>query len=198
LIKIYFIKTISYDGLHRIETAPYPFEAIREALINAIIHRNYFGPPIQISIYDDKIMIWNVGELPEKITIEDLKRKHASYPRNPRLADVFFKGGLIEAWGRGTLKILNECIQYGLPEPAIELMSGGIAVTIYKNFYSEEVLKTYDLNSRQFEALLHWRDKGFITTSVYKDYYKLSERTALRACSKSLIGVIIKKDTKIK
>jgi ATP-dependent DNA helicase RecG len=104
-------------------------------LINAIIHRNYFGPPIQISLYDDKIMIWNVGELPEQITIEDLKRKHASYPRNPRLADVFFKGGLIEAWGRGTLKVINECREKGLPEPTIELMSGGIAVTLYKNFY---------------------------------------------------------------
>jgi len=80
---------------------------------------------------DEKaIKVFKLGELPEKITIEDLKRKHASYPINPRLADVFFKGGLIEAWGRGTLKIINECIQYGLPEPAIELMSGGIAVTI--------------------------------------------------------------------
>jgi len=180
LDKKYFIKTISYDGLHRVETAPYPFEAIREALINAIIHRNYFGQPIQISIYLNKIMIWNVGELPEQITIEDLKRKHASYPRNPRLADVFFKGGLIEAWGRGTLKIINEYIQCGLPEPAIELMSGGIAVTLYKNFYAEEVLKTYNLNSRQFEALLLWRDKGFITTGAYKDYFNLSDRTALR------------------
>jgi ATP-dependent DNA helicase RecG len=138
LDKKYFIKTISYDGLHRVETPPYPFEAIREALINAIIHRNYFGPPIQISIYDDKIMIWNVGELPEQITVKELKRKHASYPRNPRLADVFFKGGLIEAWGRGTLKIINECLQFGLPEPEIELMNGGIAVTIYKKVLSSK------------------------------------------------------------
>jgi ATP-dependent DNA helicase RecG len=146
-------------------------------------------------------MIWNVGELPEQITIEDLKRKHASYPRNPRLADVFFKGGLIEAWGRGTLKIINECIQFGLPEPDIELMSGGIAVTIYKNFYSEEVLKKYDLNSRQFEALLLWRDKGFITTSVYKDYFKITDRTALRDLTqlvkiKLLIKTGDKKSTK--
>jgi ATP-dependent DNA helicase RecG len=125
-------------------------------------------------------MIWNTGELPEQITIEDLKRKHASYPRNPRLADVFFKGGLIEAWGRGTLKIIHECKKAGLPEPAIELMSGGIVVTIYKNFYALEVLKTYDLNSRQLEALLHWQDKGFITTSLYKEYFEIKDRTALR------------------
>ena len=63
----------------------YNFSTGDKKLINAIIHRNYFGPPIQISIYDDKKMIWNIGDL----------IKHASYPRNPRLADVFFKGGLI-------------------------------------------------------------------------------------------------------
>ncbi|MDM8560843.1 ATP-binding protein [Candidatus Parabeggiatoa sp. HSG14] len=142
LDKKYFIKTISYEGLHRVETTPYPFEAIREALINAIIHRNYFGPPIQISLYDDKIIIWNVGKLPEQITIDDLKRKHASYPKNPRLADVFFKGGLIEAWGRGTLKIINECNKFGLPEPSIELMNGGIAVIFYKNEETKDDLET--------------------------------------------------------
>jgi ATP-dependent DNA helicase RecG len=150
LDKKYFIKTISYDGLHRVETTPYPFAAIREALINAIIHRNYFGPPIQISLYDDKIIIWNVGELPEQITIDDLKRKHASYPRNPRLADVFFKGGLIEAWGRGTLKIINECNKFGLPDPSIELVNGGIAVTIYKNEKAEEALRKGDLEAIPF------------------------------------------------
>jgi len=139
LDKKYFIKTISYEGLHRVETTPYPFEAIREALINAIIHRNYLGPPIQISLYDDKIIIWNVGKLPEQITIDDLKRKHASYPKNPHLADVFFKGGLIEAWGRGTLKIINECNKFGLPEPSIELMNGGIAVIFYKKGYLETI-----------------------------------------------------------
>ncbi len=180
LDKKYFIKAISYEGLHRVETPPYPYEAIREALINAIVHRNYFGPPIQISLYEDKMMIWNVGELPEQLKIEDLKKKHASYPRNPRLANVFFKGGLIEAWGRGTLKIVKECVEYGLPEPDIEIMTGGIAVTIYKNHYSEKVLEKYNLNSRQLEALQFWREKGEIKTGLYKDHFNITDRTALR------------------
>ncbi len=67
-----------------------------------------------------------------KLTIEDLKKKHSSRPHNPILASAFFKGGLIEAWGRGTLKIINECKKAGLPEPKIERTSGGISVTILK------------------------------------------------------------------
>ena len=135
LDKKYFTKAISYDGLHRIETTEYPYDAIREILLNAIVHRQYLGgSPIQISIYDEKMMIWNYGTLPQKLTIEDLKHKHISLPRNPLLADIFFKGGLIESWGRGTLKIISECKSVGLPEPEIKEMNGGIAVTIYKVF----------------------------------------------------------------
>ena len=179
LDKKYFVKAISYDKLHRVETPPYPYSAIREALINAIIHRSYFGPPIQISLYDNKIMIWNVGELPRQLSINDLKIKHASYPKNQILADIFFKGGLIEAWGRGTLKIIDECIKFGLPEPDIEILTGGICVTIYKNFYSPEVLKKYELNTRQYKSLLLWK-KNEITTGLYKDYHKITDRTAHR------------------
>lgn len=140
LDKKYFTKSISYDGLHRIETTEYPYEAIRETLLNAIVHRQYMGAPIQISLYDDKIMIWNFGTLPEPMTFEDLKHKHASHPRNPILADVFFKGGLIESWGRGTLKIIDECESAGLPTPEIAEMTGGIIVTIYKDVYNEKHL----------------------------------------------------------
>ncbi len=111
--------------------------------------------------------------------IKDLKRKHASYPKNPRLANVFFKGGLIEVWRRGTLKIVNECIAYGLPEPEIEIMTGGIVVTMYRNFYSKEVLSKYELNNRQSEALQLWKNEGQITTGIYKNYFKITDRTAL-------------------
>ena len=96
--------------------------------MNSIVHRDYTGAPVQISVYDDKMMVWNEGSLPEGLTIEDLKRKHSSRPYNPVLAGVFFKGGLIEAWGRGTINIINECIKAGLPEPKFESKFGGISV----------------------------------------------------------------------
>ncbi len=197
LDKKYFIKAISYRGLHRIETPPYPYEAIREALINAVIHRNYNGPPIQISLYDDKIMIWNVGELPEELTIEDLKRKHSSFPRNPRLAETFFKGGLIEAWGRGTLKIIDECKKHGLPEPDIEIMSGGICVTFYQNKLTDAYLNDLGINDRQKLAIEYLKISERITNKEYQAQTGCSDRTASRDL-KGLVekGILKSSETK--
>ncbi|MEQ9288558.1 MAG: ATP-binding protein [Cyclobacteriaceae bacterium] len=180
LDKKYFTKSISYDGLHRIETTEYPYEAIRETLLNAIVHRQYMGAPIQISLYDDKIMIWNFGTLPEPMTFEDLKHKHASHPRNPILADVFFKGGLIESWGRGTLKIIDECKSAGLPTPEIAEMTGGIIVTIFKDIYNEKHLATLDLNERQLKAILFVKENKSISNSNYQDLCEVSKATATR------------------
>jgi ATP-dependent DNA helicase RecG len=67
------IAKISYEGLHRVEKWEYPYKAIRETIINAIVHRDYMGAPIQISVYDKKIIVWNEGALPDNLTIEDLK-----------------------------------------------------------------------------------------------------------------------------
>jgi ATP-dependent DNA helicase RecG len=193
LDKKYFTKSISYDGLHRIETTEYPYEAIREVLLNAIVHRQYLGAPIQISIYDDKLMIWNYGTLPEDLTLEDLKKKHTSHPRNPFLADVFFKGGLIESWGRGTLKIISECKAAGLPQPEISVMSGGIAVTIFKDIYNEKHLQQFDMNDRQMEALLFFKEKGEILTNQYQEKFKITDRTALRDLTELIEkGLLIK------
>ena len=77
------------------------------------------GAPIQISVYDDKLIVWNEGNLPDDMPVEDLKKEHSSRPNHPILASAFFKGGLIEACGRGTLKIVDECKKAGLPEPDI-------------------------------------------------------------------------------
>jgi len=180
LEKKYFKKSISYKGLNRIETSEYPYEAIRESLLNAIIHKNYFGPPIQISIYEDKFIVWNPGQLPEELTIEDLKTKHASYPRNPIIADVFFKAGLIETWGRGTIKIIEECKKAGLPEPKFEMMSGGFSITFFKEKFSEYQLTQIGLNERQIKAIEYLKDNKFITNSIYQEICKTSERTAFR------------------
>ncbi len=169
LDKKYFRKSISYNGLHRIETPEYPYEAVREILLNAIVHRHYSGPPIQVSIYDDKFMVWNFGTLPENLTIEDLKRKHASHPRNKLLADLFFKGGLIEAWGRGTIKIIEECVKAHLPKPIIEEITGGIGVTLFNNWRA--YLKLFNLNERQILAMEHFNENDKITN---KDYQKIT------------------------
>lgn len=76
LLTKYLKATITYEGLHRLEKILFPEVALREALLNAIAHKDYSGGvPIQISVYSDKIIFWNDGTLPENWTIEELKRK---------------------------------------------------------------------------------------------------------------------------
>lgn len=180
----FFISPISYEGLQRIEGWEYPYEAIRETILNAIVHRDYMGAPVQISVYDEKLIVWNEGRLPDDMTVEDLKKKHSSRPHNPILASAFFKGGLIEAWGRGTLKIVDECKKAGLPEPDIELNSGGISVTIYRDIFSEKQLKGKGLNQRQIKAVMYVRENGKITNKEYQELNKLSRETASRDLKK--------------
>ena len=179
----YLTKKISYNGIHRIETLEYPFEALREAIINAIIHKDYTGPFIQISVFEDKLMIWNPGSLPDEITIEDLKKPHSSYPRNPKLADIFFKGGLIEAWGRGTLRIINSCKEMGLPHPDFKILNGGFCITFYKNIYSEENLSKLKLSDIQQKIILFTKEKGRVSNSDIQRLLNVSKMTAYRYLS---------------
>ena len=92
----------------------------------------------QLKIYPDQLILWNNSELSEKLTIERLKKKHSSYPRNELIAGVFFKAAFIDAWGHGTIKMMNECKKSGLPEPVYEEAFGGMQVTFMKNIYTEE------------------------------------------------------------
>ena len=184
LDKKYISSIISYQGLQRIEKSRYPIKAIREVLLNAIVHRTYSQSPIQISIYDNKMIFWNEGELPNGLTIDDLKKKHPSIPKNPTIADVCFKGGLIEAWGRGTLKIIEECKNKKLPEPKFEVIAGGLAVTIYYYFYNEEFLKEQGLTDKQIKTILYVKEHGAITNSTFQQIFIVSESTALRELNK--------------
>lgn len=176
----FLISPVSYEGLHRIENWEYPYKAVREAIINAIVHRNYTGAPIQISVYDDKMIIWNEGKLPEGFTIENLKKQHSSKPYNPLIASVFFKGGLIEAWGRGTINIINECLNANLPEPKFASEFGGISVTLYKDKYTQDNLEKLGLNERQIKAVLFVKEKGEITNKEYQELVEVARMTATR------------------
>ena len=101
---------ISYDGIYRRETPPAPGEALREAVLNAVTHRDYGDPaPIQIRVYDDRIALWNPGALPPDWTLDKLMATHASAPHNPGIANAFFRAGMVEAWGRGIGSIVRAC-----------------------------------------------------------------------------------------
>ena len=126
----YMKALISYDGLQRVETWPVPLPALRESVLNAVVHKDYTsGAPIQISMYPDKLMIWNSGRLPPDWTVERLLSKHASAPFNPDVANTFFRGGQIESWGRGIERMVQSCLEAGLPPPVLQLEQAGVWVT---------------------------------------------------------------------
>jgi ATP-dependent DNA helicase RecG len=149
LLHKFLIRNVSFEGLHRRETPEYPIMALREVILNALVHRNYMGAPTQIRIYNDKITFWNDGKLPEELTLESLKKPHASKPRNPIIAEVCFKGNLIDAWGRGTIKVINTCIENKLPEPELTERDGGFLVTLFGRT-SEKLRSDFGMISERF------------------------------------------------
>ena len=157
-------------------------------LLNALVHRNYMGAPIQIRVYDDKINIWNEGTLPADLTVDALKRSHSSRPRNPIIADVAFKGGYIDAWGRGTIKIIDTCKEAELPEPGMQESDGGFSIILFKNTLTEKQLTKSGLNARQVKAILFVKEKGKISNADYQKSFSVSKATATR----DLTGLIDK------
>lgn len=128
LLRKYLRADIRYEGVQRIETYPVPELALREAVINAIAHKDYgSGIPIQIGVYKDKLMVWNPGQLPPDWTLSDFTSKHASVPHNPDVANAFFRAALLESWGRGIELIRAACRDQGSPEPTFR-WDGGLWV----------------------------------------------------------------------
>ena len=174
----YLTRSIEFEGMLRLEHSEYPIPALREMLLNALVHRTYMGSFTQIRVYDDKITIWNHGTLPENITLESLKHVHSSHPRNPLIADVCFKGGLIDSWGRGTVRIIETCKEAGLPEPELTERDGGFLVTLYKDNLTEEQLKKLGLNVKQLKAIQYVKENGRITNKEYQEINNCSRNTA--------------------
>ncbi|MDR0305322.1 MAG: hypothetical protein LBI42_00640 [Chitinispirillales bacterium] len=164
----------------------------REAILNAIAHKDYSGGvPIQISVYKDKVMIWNEGQLPENWTIEKLLAKHPSIPYNPDIANAFFRSGYVEAWGRGFTKMTDQCVAVGIPKPLYYYETSGFWVVFRKDIYNIEYLQTLGLNERQVKALLYAKEKGNITNSKYQELNDVSKPTATRDLSELIRKEII-------
>ena len=123
LVRTKYLKAaITYQGIQRIECYPVPNAALREAILNALVHRDYAMPsPVQIRVYEDKLKIWNPIVMPEGWTLETLLGEHSSAPYNPTIANAFFRSGEIEAWGRGIQRIFEACHSAGTPEPQLRI-----------------------------------------------------------------------------
>ena len=182
-IEILFTKyikaIISYEGIHRVEKYEYPKDAVREAILNALTHKDYsMGVPIQISVYDEKLMIWNYGKLPEDWTVENLMQKHSSIPYNPDIANAFFRTGYVESWGRGTIKIIEQCEEHGLQKPEFENNGKDFWVIFKKNIFNETFLNQLGLNKRQIKAVLYAKENNRLSNKEYQSINNVSKRTA--------------------
>ena len=168
--------------LVREEIWDYPLPAIREALINALIHRDYFrwNVQTQIKIFDGYIWFYNIGGLPEGITLEQLKEPHSSVPRNPLIVHIFYLAGLIEEMGTGIERIMEAMSRAGLPEPEFEEEMGGFSVYFRKDIYTEEYLRKMGLNERQIKAVMYVKEKRKITNREYQEIVNTTKRTATR------------------
>lgn len=139
----------------------YPPSALREALANAICHKDYAigGGSVGVAIYDDRLEITSSGTLHFGITIEDLYKPHESLPWNPIIAAVFYRRGIIETWGRGTLKMAELTQRAGLPRPEIEEIAGAMVVRFRPSRYLPPQRIGHNLTERQ-QKILHILGSG--------------------------------------
>ena len=157
----------------------YPEEAIREAVTNAVVHRDYASTAtVQVRIYDDCLEVWNPGLLPDALTIADLYRKHASHPRNSRLVRVFNRAHLIEHYGTGTLRIVSSCEAAGMAAPEFA-QEGGMFVVRFHNASRETAAPT-SVGDNEARILRIARQRGRIQTKDVMKILNVSRSTSVR------------------
>lgn len=182
---------VFFDANRRYDRWEYPLRALEEVLSNALAHRDYYSnAEIQLSIYDDRIEVWNPGTLPKPLTPQKLKKKHRSIPRNSLLADKLFLIKYIEQWGRGTNRIMEWMKEENLPEPEFQNIAGGFEVTLigpgrsFEREIEKQKLHELDLNQRQKKAIEYIKKSGRITKGEYMQINKISHKTAYEELNK--------------
>lgn len=169
----------------REEIWAYPKEALREAVINAICHRNYEDTGnVQIRIFDDRLEIWNPGTLPEGITIDSLKGDHRSRPRNELIARCFYLIKYIEQWGTGTNRIINSCKEAGLQEPLFEVKDNDFIITFYRGIERAKVAELpVKLNDTQKKLIRYIQKHKKAKTSDLQKHLDVSIQLVRRYLS---------------
>lgn len=158
-----------------------PPEAVSEAVINALVHRDYSSnASVEVRLFAGRLEVWNPGALPGTLTLEDLRRDHASVPYNPLLAESLYLTRYIEKVGSGTQKMIGLCKEAGLPEPDFEQRSGFFVVTIWRDWLTDQVLASFGLNDRQNRAVAHVRKNGRITNADHQKLTGAKRKTAAR------------------
>jgi len=166
-------------------TAPasyeFPPDAISEAIINALVHRDYnSNGSVEVRLFADRLEVWNPGRLPGTLTAESLREDHASIPNNPLIAEPMYLARYIEKAGTGTLTMIELCRAAGLPEPDFEERPGAVVVTIWRDRLTPKALMALELNDRQRSAVSFVKTNGRIANAAYQRLTGASPKTASR------------------
>ena len=167
---------------------------IREAVVNAVAHRDYTAAgAIQVSVFADRVEVWNPGVLPASLTTESLRHPHGSIARNPRLCDVLFLARYVEKYGTGTLMMIRESLAHNLPEPDFVQRGGEFTIALWRDWMTDEVLAGYHLSERQMKAVMFLKVHRMITNSIYQSEFASAKRTASRDLDEMITKGIIEK-----
>lgn len=158
-----------------------PPDAIGEAVVNAIAHRDYHSnASVEIRLFSDRLEVWNPGRLPGTMTFDDLRHDHPSVPNNPLIAESLYLTRYIEKAGSGTQRMIELCREAGLPEPQFEQRSGSFVITLWRNWLTDKVVAGLKLTDRQKAAVALVKVKGQITSGEYRAHTGVEARTATR------------------
>lgn len=158
-----------------------PPDVIREAIVNAVAHREYTHQgAIQVSVFADRLEVWNPGELIAPLTLGQLRKPHRSITRNARVCEALYLAGYIEKFGTGTLMMIQESIEHSLPEPDFDQQPGEFVTIIWRDWLTAHVLAGLNLNDRQHAVIHHLKISRQITNAEYRQLTGTTDRTAAR------------------
>ncbi len=166
-------------------TAPATYElppdAVGEAIVNAIAHRDYYSnASVEVRLFADRLEVWNPGALPGTLTLDSLRHDHPSVPYNPLIAESLYLTRYIERVGSGTQTMIELCRKAGLPEPQFEQRAGSFVITLWRDWLTDKVVTELDLNNRQIQAVEYVKSHERITNAEYQRITGAPQRTATR------------------
>jgi ATP-dependent DNA helicase RecG len=183
-------------GLQRQEQTEYPQAAVREALVNAVAHRDYrlTGRSIELRMYLDRLEITSPGGLPAHITVDNIVEEH--YSRNPRLVNGLFQWGYIEELGLGVDRMIEDMVNAGHMPPEFDAKPHRFTVVLYNTRDPERVVQSWEhtMNDRQIKAMEYLQRNGSITNREYRELCSHVGAETLRLDLADLVskGVLLK------
>lgn len=169
--------TFSENSVKREDKPLFPITVLREAVTNALCHRDYSytGGSISLAIYDNRLEIWSYGLLPPGLSIEELGELNQSIPRNRRIANVLYYHKLFESWGRGVRLIIDGCLDAGHPIPFYSINSGGLLLTLPSAVSGGKSQMSVEKLTPQQEEILRLLEKNnFLSTMELKELLSFS------------------------